>query len=135
MPGCRNSARPPKMQFSCTRKNCVHSFVRRISTTSPRRPVGVHWDAVEYWQPRTGQGVVYVFHGSETGEGVHTFVLAGLGPDKHYLLHFEDGSAADRGASGRELMQSGLKVDLPAALSSELVFLTEIATKSPKQSR
>lgn len=93
------------------------------------RPDGVHWDAAEYWQPRTRQGVVYAFHGSETGEAAHTFVLAGLSPDKHYLLHFEDGSAADRDISGRELTQSGLKVNLPAPLSSELVFLTEIATK------
>jgi alpha-galactosidase len=94
------------------------------------RPDGVRWDAVEYWQPRTRQGVVYAFHGSETGEGAHSFVLAGLSPEKHYLLHFEDGSSADRDVSGSELMQSGLKVNLPAPLSSELVFLTEIATRN-----
>ncbi len=50
--------------------------------------------------------------------------------DKQYLLHFEDGSSADRDVSGSELMQSGLKVNLPAPLSSELVFFTEIATKN-----
>jgi alpha-galactosidase len=94
------------------------------------RPDGVRWDAVEYWQPRTRQGVVYAFHGSETGEGAHSFVLAGLSPEKHYLLHFEDGSSADRDVSGSELMQSGLKVNLPAPLSSELVFLTEIVTRN-----
>jgi alpha-galactosidase len=92
------------------------------------RPDGVHWDAVEYWQPRTKQGVVYAFHGSETGDGSHSFVLAGLSQDKHYRLHFEDGSSADQEAAGSELMQSGLKVNLPAALSSELVFLSEIPT-------
>ncbi len=92
------------------------------------RPDGVHWDAVEYWQPHTRQGVVYAFHGSEGGEGAHGFALAGLSQDKLYRLHFEDGSSADRDVSGRELMRSGLKVNLPAPLSSELVFLTEIAS-------
>jgi Glycosyl hydrolase family 36 C-terminal domain len=67
---------------------------------------------------------------SETGEGTHSFVLAGISQDKHYLLHFEDGSSADRDISGSELMQSGLKVNLQAPLSSELVFLTEIATNN-----
>lgn len=92
------------------------------------RPDGVHWDAVEYWQPRTRQGVVYAFRGSVTGEGAHSFVLAGLSQDKHYLLHFEDGSSPDRDVSGSELTQSGLKVNLRTPLSSELVFLTEVAT-------
>ena len=59
------------------------------------------------------QGVVFAFHGSEAGEGAHSFVLAGLLRDKHYLLHFEDGSAADREVSGSELMQSGLKFICP----------------------
>ena len=45
-------------------------------------------------------------------------------------LHFEDGSSADLEVAGSELMQSGLKVNLPAPLSSELVFLTEIATNN-----
>jgi hypothetical protein len=92
------------------------------------RPDGVHWDAVEYWQPHTKQGVVYAFHGSDAGESSHSFLLNGLSQDKRYRLHFQDGSAADRDVAGSELMQSGLKVDLPAALSSELVFLTEIPT-------
>ena len=79
MPGCRNSARPPKMQFICAKEK-LRPLIREADLyhISPR-PDGVHWDAVEYWQPRTRQGVVYVFHGSETGEGAHTFVLAGLG--------------------------------------------------------
>ncbi len=72
--------------------------------------------------------MVYAFHGSEAGEGSHSFVLNGLSQDKHYRLHFEDGSAADRDVAGSELMQSGLKVNLPAALSSELIFLTEVPT-------
>jgi len=94
------------------------------------RPDGVHWDAVEYWEPHTRQGVVYAFHGSETGEGSHSFVLTGLSQDKRYRLHFEDGSSADLEVAGSELMQSGLQVNLPAPLSSELVFLTEIATNN-----
>ncbi len=93
------------------------------------RPDGVHWDAVEYWQPRTRQGVVYAFHGSN-GEAAHSFVLAGISQDKHYRLHFEDGSSGDREVSGSELVKSGLRFNLPAPLSSELVFLSEITTSN-----
>jgi hypothetical protein len=112
-------------------KERLRPFIREADLyhISPR-PDGVHWDAVEYWQPHTRQGVVYAFHGSETGERAHSFVLAGISPDKHYLLHFEDGSSPGREVSGRELMQSGLMVNLPAPLSSELIFLSEIATNN-----
>jgi hypothetical protein len=50
-------------------------------------------------------------------------VLAGLEEGKSYHLHFEDGSAPDRVATGSELMHSGLTIGLHDPLSSELVFL------------
>jgi hypothetical protein len=52
-------------------------------------------------------------------------VLAGLDAHKHYKLHFEDGSAADREATGRELMETGVVVHLTVPLSSELVFVDD----------
>ena len=87
------------------------------------RPDGVHWDGVEYWDPMRGRGVVYAFRGSFENEAEHRFVLAGLEAAKRYRLHFEDGSSPDREATGRELMEAGLAVQLRGPLSSELVFL------------
>jgi hypothetical protein len=87
------------------------------------RPDGVHWDGMEYWDPARSEGVVYAFRGSTPDEPRHVFALAGLDPARHYKLHFQDGSAPDRTATGRELMR-GLEVNLPQPLSSELVFLS-----------
>ena len=87
------------------------------------RPDGVHWDGIEYWDPAKRRGVVYAFRGSTADEPSHNFVLEGLESGKTYRLHFEDGSAPDRMASGRELMGEGLEVGLGVPLSSELVFV------------
>jgi alpha-galactosidase len=92
-----------------------------------QRPDGVHWDGMEYWDPARKRGVVFAFRGSIPDEPVHRFVLSGLSPQGHYRLHFEDGSAPDREASGSELLKSGLAVHLQNPLSSELVFLEETA--------
>jgi len=93
------------------------------------RPDGVHWDAVQYHDSARGKGVVYTFRGSMADEPEHKFMLAGLQPRRRYRLHFEDGSAPDRVATGRELMEAGLTVRLPDPLTSELVFLARVQGK------
>lgn len=93
------------------------------------RPDGIHWDGVEFWNPQSGRGVVYAFHGSVADENEHRFVLAGLDRAKGYRLHFEDGSAPDQEATGSELMKQGLKVNLPHPLSSELILLEDASGK------
>jgi alpha-galactosidase len=87
------------------------------------RPDGVHWDGVEYWDPTRSEGVVYAFRGTTPDEPQHSFALMGLDPALRYKLHFQDGTAPDRTATGRELMQD-LAVHLSQPLSSELVFIT-----------
>ena len=89
------------------------------------RPDGVHWDGIEYWDPQHAKGVVFAFRGSIADEAEHRFTLAGLDPAKRYRLHFQDGTAPDRTATGAELMGQGLLVQLQNSLSSELVFLAE----------
>jgi len=91
------------------------------------RPDGVHWDGEEYWDAARSKGVVYAFRGSVADENEHRFVLSGLNANKRYRLHFQDGSQPDRDASGGELMGAGLSVHLQQPLSSELVFLDEVA--------
>ncbi len=92
------------------------------------RPDGVHWDGMEYWDPARRRGVVYAFRGSIADEDRHRFVLQGLDAAKHYELHFEDGTAADAQAMGKELMDAGVEIHLAHALSSELVFIEEVAS-------
>jgi hypothetical protein len=89
------------------------------------RPDGVHWDGVEYWDSTRKSGVVYAFRGTTPDEEFQSFVLRGLEPERQYKLHFQDGTAPDAMATGKELMDRGLKVHLAKPLSSELVFLEE----------
>jgi hypothetical protein len=107
-------------------KQSLRPLIRdaRLYHVSPR-PDGVHWDAIEYFDPARKSGVVYAFRGTIADEPAHTFTLAGLRPNKLYRLHFHDATAADSTASGHDLMTIGLAVKLPIPLSSELVFLEE----------
>ena len=91
------------------------------------RPDGVHWDGIQYFDPRRKTGVVYAFRGSIPDAPEHEFVLHGLKPGATYQVHYYDGTLPDRTASGRELASSGLRVKLTLPNSSELVFLEETA--------
>lgn len=91
------------------------------------RPDGVHWDGMEYWNPRKGRGVVFAFRGSAPDESVHRFLLAGLQPQMRYRLHFQDGAAPDIVRTGSRLMNDGLEVGLELPLSSQLIFMDEVA--------
>jgi alpha-galactosidase len=97
------------------------------------RPDGVHWDGMEYWDPARGTGAVFAFRGSIADEAEHRYKLAGLKGEALYALHFEDGSQANREATGGELMGDGLRVRLEHPLSSEIVFLTEVPLKAAQQ--
>ena len=92
------------------------------------RPDGVHWDGMEYFNPATGQGVVYAFRGSETSQSRHIFLMRGLSATDYYQLQFHDHTSPDRIISGRDLMQHGLLVNLSLPISSELIFLREQKT-------
>jgi alpha-galactosidase len=87
------------------------------------RPDGIHWDGTEFFDPRRGKGVVYAFRGSTKSEREHTFKLRGLSAQKEYRLRFHDHSAPDRTVSGRELLNSGLVVNLSVPNSSELILI------------
>jgi len=86
------------------------------------RPDGVHWDAIEYFDPKLERGVVYAFHASGSTELSHAFRLRGIQSETIYRLHFQDGSSPDRSISGKELLAKGLELRLPIPNSSDLVF-------------
>jgi hypothetical protein len=94
------------------------------------RPDGLGWDGVEYFSKTRHRGVLYAFRGSAPGENTHRFALRGLEADRPYRISLtRDGDAtgtADAGIatrSGRDLMESGIEVDLPEPDSSALVFI------------
>jgi len=89
------------------------------------RPDGVHWDAVEYWDPSRQRGAVYAFRGTIAGEDTHFFVLKGLKLEARYTMTFHDHTSADRTLTGRELMEQGLAVKLALENSSEVILIAE----------
>ena len=89
------------------------------------RPDGVHWDGIEYFDPKNRRGVIYAFRGSTKQESAHSFKLDGLQRSATYQIHFHDHSSPDRSATGRELTTTGLKVALVDPYSSELILIEE----------
>ena len=86
------------------------------------RPDGVRWDGIEYFDSKTGGGVLFAFRG-KNDEPRHAFKLKGLSPEVHYGLSFEDHSSPASIARGAELMKTGVELNLPERESSELVFI------------
>ena len=86
------------------------------------RPDGVHWDAIEYWDPARKRGVVYAFRGTIRTEKTHSFLLKGLEPATQYRVRFHD-HGLTKTVTGRKLMRRGLSITLDLPNSSELVFL------------
>ena len=86
------------------------------------RPDGVHWDGIEYWDPRSKTGVVYAFRGTTLAEKTYSFVLHGLDQAVQYRLSFHD-RGLSQATRGKDLMQRGLRVSLDVPNSSELIFI------------
>jgi alpha-galactosidase len=86
------------------------------------RPDGRRWDGIEYYDPQSGQGVLFAFRGT-TAEARHWFPLKGLDPRERYRLEYEDGSSPSAVMTGRELAEGGAPVALQEAESSELVHV------------
>jgi alpha-galactosidase len=87
------------------------------------RPDGVHWDGIQYFDPKRGQGLLYAFRGSTEAESSHSFLLGGVRPEGEYKLQFRDHSSPDRTVKGADLLKKGLVVKLAVPNSSELVFI------------
>ena len=93
-----------------------------------QRPDGIHWDGIEYFDPKRGKGVLFAFRGTQQNDPSHSFVLQGLRPDDRYRLSFRDHSDANRIAYGRDLSTQGLRVVLRQPQTSELVSVDELAS-------
>ena len=87
------------------------------------RPDGKHWDGIQYYDPATRKGVVYLFKPAESTDTLR-IPLRGVAPALRYRVTFEDGSNPAQEKTGAELRQ-GLDVTLTGSPRSELVFIEE----------
>jgi hypothetical protein len=84
---------------------------------------GRHWDGLEYYDPRRGEGVVFVFR--PLCPGVRQRIpLAGLEAGE-YEVRFDEGPGSSR-ATAAALQREGLSVALPAPNSAAIIFLRKL---------
>jgi len=86
------------------------------------RPDGRRWDGIEYYDNRSGRGVLFAFRGA-TPEARHRFRLKGLDLHARYRLVCEDGSSQPATSTGKDLAETGVSVSLAEPESSELVYV------------
>jgi hypothetical protein len=112
-----------------TVKACVETYKTRIRPLVRAadlyhifpRPDGRKWDGIEYYDHAEKKGVVYLFKPlSEPTTEVIRF--RGLESGQRYRIRFEDGTHPSSVHSAAELMDRGLRVTLPGAEVSELIF-------------
>ena len=77
--------------------------------------------SIEYYDPESGKGVVYVFQPSDDAEK-GPIRLKGLERDRTYRVNLEDAAQGPSLMLGAELMDKGLSVELEGDGVSELVF-------------
>jgi hypothetical protein len=78
-----------------------------------------------YWNPDLNHGMLYIFRpNSDTPS--QSVVLKGLDPGTNYHVRTEDHSTREATYSGRDLMSSGLVIQLPGKYSSDLVYLEAV---------
>lgn len=98
------------------------------------RPDDKVWDGVEYYDPVSGKGAVYVFRpGSSNDTQVVRF--KGLKGDATYWLWCEDGSISPKQQTGDDLMRMGLPVHLPQPFTSDLIFVQDVSQGAPPDLR
>jgi hypothetical protein len=85
------------------------------------RPDDCAWDGIQYHDPATGRGVVYLFKPAAAAV-TQTVRLKGLQASQTYRLNFADGSNPAVSQRGAELMAAGLTLTLAAGDASELLF-------------
>lgn len=89
------------------------------------RPNGADWDGIEYYDPATRKGVVYIFQPIPQ-DTTRVVRLKGLDLKRSYRITFEDQTNAEIIMSGAELTRTGITVRLPASATSELMFFEAV---------
>jgi hypothetical protein len=128
-PNGGNGSEPWTQQEKDAVRECVKTYKTKLRPLVRNadlyhvlpRPDGVNQDAIEYYDPACGKGVLCLFQPS-TEAAAKPVRFRGLDGDRQYRLTFEDGTHPTTVKSGEELMKEGLQVVLQGAEVSELVF-------------
>ena len=88
------------------------------------RPDGKNWDGIQYFDPATQQGVIYLFKPSAVSDTI-ILKLRGVEPGRRYRVTFEDGSNPAAEKTG-EVLSKGFEVTLKGAPVSELVWIKKV---------
>ena len=120
---------PRELQVARRQISVYKSWIRPLINQGnlyhiTERPDGVRWDGMQYFDGRTGKGVVFAFRGKRDAKG-HVFKLKGLRSDRTYRVWCEDASNPARIMSGGQLMSSGLDMSLENPESSEIIYLQQ----------
>ncbi|HZL37120.1 MAG TPA: glycoside hydrolase family 36 protein [Tepidisphaeraceae bacterium] len=111
-----------KRQFAIY-KSALRPLIRQADLYHiTKRPDGTNWDGIEYWDPKSHRGAVYVFRGT-TPQAGHRLLLKGLDPASTYKITSEDGGVPPCEQTGQTLRAEGLAVSLKEPESSDLIFL------------
>jgi hypothetical protein len=92
------------------------------------RPDDHVWDGIEYYDPVTSKGVVFLFK-PDSPNDTQTVKLKGLDAHRTYRVTFADGSNPSASKAGAELLATGIDVTLKGKHISELMFF-EVADQA-----
>lgn len=95
------------------------------------RPDDLAWDGIEYYDPASKKGAVFVFRPGSP-EASREIRFKGLEAKAAYWLWCEDGSIAPARATGETLMRAGLKMNLPQPFTSDIVFFQDESLGRPE---
>ena len=91
------------------------------------RPTGTTWDGVQYHDPTTNNGAIYVSRPNASETSTVIF-LKGLDTSTRYRLTAQDnGIGAGTILTGQQLMSDGVRVTIPAIYSSDLIWISRQA--------
>jgi len=88
-----------------------------------RRPDEARWDGMEYFDSKSGKGMVFAFRGVKAVEMSHTFPLKGLDRTATYKVWCEDGAGTRDEEAGAKLIDAELQVEASGPGESGLIYL------------
>jgi hypothetical protein len=94
------------------------------------RPDDKVWDGIEYYDPASGKGAVYVFRPDNPSD-TQTVRFKGMDAKATYWLWSEDGSISTMQQTGAELMQKGLAIHLAQRFTSDIIFIQDASQGRP----
>ena len=88
---------------------------------SKERSAAFEWAAWQFNRPELGDGMIQAFRRDEDAESTKNLVLRGLDPAATYEATDLDTKTTKR-VSGKDLMQSGLRVELATKRSAAIIL-------------